>query len=126
MTAVIIPFPETHFVEHSELDDAGLGVCPTCRHTNGILNDYKDHWGVCDAHRVKWEVGYNLFSAWQFETQLDWSRNRALLAGYREVEPSHDPHWDCDDEAHDDLAAQAQEAVDLVAAARHIFADDLA
>jgi hypothetical protein len=116
MTAVIIPFPT-----HVDTDLGPWGVCPTCAEHDGFLNDYRDHWFVCDRHLLKWCVGSNLFSTWQFETALDWERNRWKLAKYREVEPgglAADPT--------DDPLDEARDAVDLVATARRIFTDDLA
>ncbi len=67
--------------------DEYFGGCPECGENNGYLNVNRSHWCVCDAHRTKWLVGENLFSAWRDETEADWQRNAEKLAGHREVKP---------------------------------------
>lgn len=72
-------------------DDFRFGACPECKEqdTSCYLNIGKDHWFLCDKHRVCWNIGYNLFSSWQEETKEDWERNRQKLKDYRVVEPWH-------------------------------------
>ena len=71
-----------------ELPEPGVfGDCPKCGKNDGYLNVGREHWFVCGKHRVKWFVGTNLFSSWRYETEQDWERSYALLAGYREIEP---------------------------------------
>src|SRR5882724_6327756 len=49
----------------ADLSTAGCwGVCPYCHRTDGYINFGCYHWFVCDAHRVKWCVGENLFRTW--------------------------------------------------------------
>jgi hypothetical protein len=67
-----------------------FGGCPTCRRTNGFINDGADHWFVCDTHKAKWYVGSNLFSNWREQTEEERLKNRDKLAKYREVEPVND------------------------------------
>jgi len=67
-----------------------FGGCPACRRTNGCISDGADHWYVCDAHKVKWLVGSNLFSGWRDLTAEQRFKNRDTLAQYREVEPVSD------------------------------------
>jgi hypothetical protein len=62
-----------------------LGDCPVCGRNDGFLNVYKTHWFICKRHKLKWYAGYDLFPGWRNETSVDWQRNEALLAGYREV-----------------------------------------
>ncbi len=64
-----------------------FGGCPVCHSNDGYLNIGMDHWIVCDEHKMCWYVGSNLFSSWREETESDWERNRARLAGYEAVEP---------------------------------------
>jgi len=64
-----------------------FGGCPECGGQSGYLNVGGNHWAVCDAHKVKWPIGYNLFSDWHDETEDVWAGNAATLAGYRLVEP---------------------------------------
>ena len=65
--------------------DNYFGKCPECGSNDGYLNVERDHWFVCDQHKIKWYVGSNLFSGWRDESPEDWERNRKLLATYREI-----------------------------------------
>ena len=65
---------------------ASGGDCPYCG-TSYYLNVRKNHWGYCHAHKVKWHIGYGLFSSWQYESDETWRQNWEQLEGYREVEP---------------------------------------
>lgn len=67
-----------------------VGGCPTCKKHNGYLNLRGAHWFVCDEHKVKWCVGFNLFSSWRRETEEDWRKNWATLRQYTEVMPVHE------------------------------------
>ncbi len=63
-------------------DDANAGAWP-------YLNIGKEHWFYCDAHRVRWCIGRNIFSSWMWQTE---DEQRAEYEGkdfgrYREVEP---------------------------------------
>ena len=60
--------------------DEYFGGCPECGENNGYLNVNRSHWSVCDAHRTKWLIGENLFSAWRDETEAEWQRNEERLA----------------------------------------------
>lgn len=65
------------------------GLCPVCRRSDGYLNTGRDHWFVCERHRVCWCAGSNLFSTWRDQTEADWRANAAALAGFRVVAPFH-------------------------------------
>lgn len=67
--------------------DEYFGGCPHCGQTDGYLNVSRNHWFVCDEHKVTWRVGSNLFSSWRDESDTDWKRNAMKLARYRQVEP---------------------------------------
>lgn len=62
------------------------GACPACGSME-YLNVYKDQWGCCAEHRVRWLFGSNLFSSWRHEDEAVWARNRELLDSYAEVDP---------------------------------------
>jgi hypothetical protein len=64
-----------------------FGGCPHCGKADGCLNIGKSHWGFCRAHGVKWCIGVNLFSSWQFQTDAEWEGNAAALAGLVETDP---------------------------------------
>ena len=83
VTVAVVPF------ERTGADATFFGSCPQCRGSDGFLNLGRSHWGLCDAHQVKWPIGSNLFSSWQDETEADWARNASKLDGYVEVEPFH-------------------------------------
>jgi hypothetical protein len=62
-----------------------FGWCPECGRNDGYLNVGRTHWFVCHAHRVRWNIGSNLFSSWRFEDGSTWDRNWNLIHTYREV-----------------------------------------
>ena len=68
--------------------DAHFGWCPECGGCDGILNIFKAHVAYCDAHRTRWDIGWNLFSSWQHEDEATWDRNAHHLAPYRDVDGS--------------------------------------
>lgn len=72
--------------------ESEFGGCPECGKTEGYRNVGRDHWFFCLAHKTRWCVGSNLFSSWRYETEDDWRRNRAMLAGFREVAPVFPKH----------------------------------
>ena len=67
--------------------DSYFGVCPHCHSNDGFLNIERDEWMICHRHQVKWQIGSNLFSDWQDETEEEWARNRYRLERYMTVEP---------------------------------------
>jgi hypothetical protein len=69
--------------------DDYFGVCPICQRQNGMLNDGREHWFICDTHMTKWHVGSNLFSAWQHLTKEESFAQRDRLTRYRAVEEFH-------------------------------------
>jgi hypothetical protein len=64
-----------------------FGDCPHCLKSNGILNVGRNHFGVCDEHKVFWWIGSNVFSGWKDETEEEWQRNEEKLSGFTRVEP---------------------------------------
>jgi hypothetical protein len=71
-----------------------FGVCPTCRKTDGYVNVGRDHWFVCDEHRVRWCVGSNLFSSWRGETEAEQQAHWERVKGYDVISrsaPSPEP-----------------------------------
>lgn len=68
-------------------DDGYLGLCPKCHRHDGMFNVEGTHWTVCHAHKVRWSVGFNLFSGWRDETEEKWEENSRLLSTYEEVAP---------------------------------------
>ena len=69
--------------------DEYFGGCPECGKCDGFLNVERNHWAVCDTHKMTWRIGANLFSSWRHETEADWGRNVARLGGYSIVTPVH-------------------------------------
>jgi len=67
--------------------DRYFGVCPICKQTDGYLNIGRSHGFVCHAHKKKWCMGSNLFSAWRYQSEEEWEENWNLLERYCEVEP---------------------------------------
>ena len=71
-----------------------FGACPHCHEDGYYLNIGRDHWFICDEHKVAWCVGSNLFSSWQSEAKEDWERNRKKLKdGYRPLASGEGSSW---------------------------------
>lgn len=66
-----------------------FGGCPECGSQGAYLNIGRDHWVYCETHKVKWNVGSNLFSSWRHESESDWQANRMILANFRGVSPRY-------------------------------------
>jgi hypothetical protein len=64
-----------------------FGVCPVCGQNDGFLNVRRAHWFVCNAHRLRWCAGENLFSCWRRETTAMWREAWEKIREYREVTP---------------------------------------
>lgn len=64
-----------------------FGVCPVCRRHNGCRSVGPVHWYCCDVHRLKWNVGTNLFSGWRHLTPEQHLANSYKLSQYTEVKP---------------------------------------
>jgi hypothetical protein len=69
--------------------DSHFGVCPTCGSEGSYVNIGRQHYFLCETHKVFWHVGANLFSSWKEETEEDWQRNRELLSGFTEIDEYH-------------------------------------
>ena len=76
--------PQPEAIDH-------FGGCPTCWRNDGYLNIRRENWFICHEHRTRWLAGENLISTWRMESEADWLRNAALIAGYRVVEPVYPP-----------------------------------
>jgi hypothetical protein len=59
-----------------------FGCCPKCGGNDGYLNVAQSHWQVCDKCKIKWPIGFGLFSSWKLETEEDWQRNEELLSTF--------------------------------------------
>jgi len=70
--------------------DAYFGGCPQCGDCLSV-NVHKSHYGICEAHKVFWPIGSNLFSSWRHEDESIWRKNAALLQGFTEVKPIYPP-----------------------------------
>ncbi len=46
----------------------------------------RSHWFSCDDCMVRWAVGANLMSSWQYETQAEWERNAEDLIAFMEAQ----------------------------------------
>jgi hypothetical protein len=69
------------------------GNCPRCLQSVLCVSVGLSHWGTCPNCRVRWPIGYNLFS---LNLSIpDWGdprrngENYELLLGYERVEPAH-------------------------------------
>jgi len=38
------------------LESCGTG-CPVCGRCDDVLSERRNHWGICDTHRIKWLEG---------------------------------------------------------------------
>jgi hypothetical protein len=68
-----------------------FGVCPKCCQTDGYLNIGESHWFFCREHKLKWCVGWNLFSSWQHETEEEQRRKYDAegFGDYEQIEGFH-------------------------------------
>jgi hypothetical protein len=79
----IIPFPAVD----PDMDDR-FGLCPKCHRTDGFMNAHrKEHWFVCHRHKLKWCVGWNLFSSYLYMDDSELLRQEYALQSYTPVEP---------------------------------------
>ncbi len=77
---------ETKSSEEDRPDDY-FGLCPRCHSTDGYVNFGLDHWFTCNAHKVRWGSGGNVFSSWKYESEEEQRKTRAQYGDYEEVEP---------------------------------------
>jgi hypothetical protein len=70
-------------------NDCYFGGCPVCGETDGYVNVRSSHWFVCDAHRVRWCIGANLFSSWKDETEGEQQANWVEIQDFRDVTPAY-------------------------------------
>jgi hypothetical protein len=84
-------------MEEKNRNDDFIGLCPECHgRPLNVHADRKNHWSVCETHKLKWHTGYGLFSFPFTDDHGEWSwengervleRNRVLLASCQTVEP---------------------------------------
>ena len=65
--------------------DDHFGVCPRCFRSGVMRNIGRVHVMACDEHRVRWNIGSNLFSAWREEPESLHLESAALLDSYTDV-----------------------------------------
>lgn len=70
-------------------DDGYFGLCPVCKETDGYLSVGRNHWFVCEKHRVRWWIGENVFSSWRDETESEQQRHCEEIGfdTFTDVEP---------------------------------------
>lgn len=84
----VLQFPTDRAHKRGEYEPDPNGNCPKCwRKPSAMLNVHRDHYCVCDHCRTTWPIGSNIYSSWQYESEANWARNRALIASFRRVEP---------------------------------------
>ena len=69
--------------------------CPDCGKDNGYLNGGSPHWAYCDEHRVRWFIGYNLYSSWKDETEEEQLEKWQRIEGYRNLTKERHPELFC-------------------------------
>jgi hypothetical protein len=65
--------------------DDYFGVCPVCLRPGVCYNIGREHWFVCEEHRVRWYVGSALFGTWRDESEEQWARNWEKMKDYDDV-----------------------------------------
>ena len=65
--------------------DENFGNCPKCNRTHGCRSVGREHWYVCHTHKMKWCIGWNVFTVEQ--TTGEFVENLLLLGTYTEVRP---------------------------------------
>jgi hypothetical protein len=69
--------------------DRHFGVCPICHKNDGFINIGPAHLFKCDKHKVRWQVGYNLFGCWRSQTKEEQEQifNALNFGFYKDIEP---------------------------------------
>jgi hypothetical protein len=66
------------------------GNCPVCLRSAVCVSVELSHWGTCPNCRVRWPIGYNLFSLdpslSEWEDPRRNGENHGILSGYERVE----------------------------------------
>jgi hypothetical protein len=64
------------------------GECPVCGTSEGHLNVGRSHWFYCKEHKVKWCIGWNLFSTWRDQTEEEQRKiyDEVGMGGFRRIE----------------------------------------
>lgn len=69
-----------------QMERGDLAVCVRCDNpTCWICSIGRQHWAYCEACRVKFMVGENLFSHWREQTEEQRNENRKFLEGFEDV-----------------------------------------
>jgi hypothetical protein len=63
------------------------GLCPNCGNVEGF-NIRSVNMAGCREHKLCWQVGINLYSGWQHESEATWRENADLLATFKEIDAS--------------------------------------
>lgn len=71
--------------------DEYFGGCPHCGKTDGYADMDQEHWFVCDAHRVRWFAGTNLFSVAQDPKSQETIAAGWKVMAYAVIEPVYPP-----------------------------------
>ena len=72
-----------------DLPDNHFGYCPRCRAEPTYLDVHKDNWCACLGCKVRWHVGWNLFSSWRHQTERQEIEARTILMECEDVDPLH-------------------------------------
>ena len=102
--------------------DNYFGGCPQCGE-GSYVNVHKDHYNICDKHKVYWYIGSNLFSSWQEENEEIWNSNATLLEGFQEVKPIYPKNLS--GESRQTLAEELEQLTDNLMAYKEVIARDV-
>lgn len=67
-----------------------FGGCPECGGFDGIFHVGKTHFGVCHAHKTRWNFGTNILSEWRHQTEAEQRARWAKVEDYSDVKPVFD------------------------------------
>ena len=72
---------------HAEesVEEYYFGACPECLREGPpydcfYMNHGWDHWGICPAHKVRWDIGSNLFSCCKDQSEDEFAWASAVLS----------------------------------------------
>lgn len=67
-----------------------FGICPCCHRARGPIHIRGSAWFVCDVHRLKWNVGWDVFPEWRNEDEATWMANSRTLDHFATAAPRYD------------------------------------
>jgi hypothetical protein len=87
-----VEFTNSNLLASVPAFDGYFGVCPVCGRAEGPINIGRSHWLYCKRHKVKWCLGFDIFSSWKDETDEHQRANWDAIGldSFQRVQPASD------------------------------------